>query len=118
MAILLDDVNMNDEECSVILEIFHSFLTHEVDVEDVLNNEILIDINTKLTNIINQKEDLSRTARLWLQYLEQVSLIKLFLRAERTGQWDLHLYCVRDILPYFHAAGHLHYAKAAQIYLQ
>ena len=40
---LLDDAKMNDEECSVIMEIFHS-LTHEVDVEDVLNNEILTDI--------------------------------------------------------------------------
>ena len=116
--ILLDDVNMNDEECSVILEIFHSFLTHEVVVEDVLNNEILTDINTKLINIINHKKEMSHTARLWLQYHEQVSLIKLFLRAECTGQWDLHLYCVREMLPHFHAAGHLHYAKAAQIYLQ
>ena len=92
--ILEDDLNMNDEEGSAILEIFHSLFAHKIDVEDVLNNEILKDINKRLINIINQKKDLSCTAQLWLQYHEQVSLIKLFMRAEHTGKWDLHLYRV------------------------
>lgn len=38
--------------------------------------------------------------------------------AERTGNWTLYLQCVRRMLPYFHAAGHLAYAKAARLYLQ
>ena len=51
--VLEDDLKMNDEERSAILEIFHSFLTHEIDAEDVLNYTILKDINEKLINIIN-----------------------------------------------------------------
>ena len=43
---------------------------------------------------------------------------KDFLYAERTGDWRLHLYCITKMIPYFHAAGHLAYAKSARLYLQ
>ncbi|KAK3918976.1 LOW QUALITY PROTEIN: E3 ubiquitin-protein ligase RNF31 [Frankliniella fusca] len=61
-------------------------------------------------------QERGRTARLWFQFIRQVELIRLFLRAERVGDWDLHLHAVREMLPYFHAAGHLN--KSAQLYLQ
>ena len=41
-----------------------------------------------------------------------------FIIAERTGNWELHLYCVRQMIPHSHAVGHLHYAKSASLYLQ
>ncbi|KAJ8870732.1 hypothetical protein PR048_027031 [Dryococelus australis] len=41
-----------------------------------------------------------------------------FIRAERSGDWELHLQCVRSMLPYLHAAGHIHYAKSAHLYVQ
>eukprot|EP00794_Sanderia_malayensis_P018452 gene18452-20301_t len=33
----------------------------------------------------------SRTAELWLQYIDYFDLLKQFIRAERTGNWVLHL---------------------------
>ena len=44
--------------------------------------------------------------------------MRIFVRAERNGDWKLHLYAVQQMLPYFHAAGHLNYVKYAYIYLQ
>ena len=41
-----------------------------------------------------------------------------FIRAERTGNWKLHLHCVQQMIPHFHAAGHLPYAKSARLYFQ
>ncbi|XP_048514031.1 uncharacterized protein LOC105693971 [Athalia rosae] len=41
-----------------------------------------------------------------------------FVEAERLGDWNLHVQCVKQMLPVFHAVGHLPYAKSAQIYLQ
>lgn len=41
-----------------------------------------------------------------------------FILAERTGTWKLHLDTITDMLPYFHAAGHIPYAKSAQIHVQ
>jgi hypothetical protein len=47
-----------------------------------------------------------------------VTLLKKFIQAERMGDWPLHLQCVRDMIPFFHAAGHLAYAKYSHLYLQ
>ena len=44
--------------------------------------------------------------------------MRISVRAERSGDWKLHLYAVQQMLPYFHAASHLNYAKYAHIYLQ
>lgn len=58
----------------------------------------------------------SRTAKLWMEYLQMVRLMLLFLRAERTGNWELHMYCVAAMIPVFHAGGHLAYAKCSRLY--
>ncbi len=60
----------------------------------------------------------TRTARLWLQYMDMIDILRMFLKAERTGNWELHLQAVHDMLPYFAASGHTLYAKSAFIYLQ
>ncbi|KAE8745966.1 hypothetical protein FOCC_FOCC007328, partial [Frankliniella occidentalis] len=63
----------------------------------------------------------NRTGGLWVQYFDQVEIIEImttFVRAERTGDWRLHLYCVGQTLPHLAAAGHLHYAKDVHLYLQ
>ena len=41
-----------------------------------------------------------------------------FIKAERTGDWTLHLQTVQEMLPYLAASGHNLYAKSARIYLQ
>ena len=60
----------------------------------------------------------SPTAKLWLQYIEYVETLKMFIRAERTGNWCLHLVAVGKMLNLFAATGHINYAKSARLYLQ
>ena len=60
----------------------------------------------------------SRTATLWLQYIGMVDILRKYIRAERTGNWELHLQAVSEMLPYLAACGHNHYTKSAWIYLQ
>ncbi len=50
--------------------------------------------------------------------MEMVNIPRQFLKAERTGNWQLHLKSVREMLPYFAASGPTLYAKSAYIYLQ
>ncbi|KAJ8885595.1 hypothetical protein PR048_011793 [Dryococelus australis] len=71
-------------------------------------------INSKLEELLVA----SRTGKLWAEYIEMVGIVLLYVRAERVGNWNLHLFCVQSMLPFFHAAGHLNYAKTAHIYLQ
>ncbi|KAJ8898411.1 hypothetical protein PR048_003771 [Dryococelus australis] len=46
------------------------------------------------------------------------STMHLFIRAEMSGDWELHLKCVCSMLPRLHAVGHIHYAKSANLYVQ
>lgn len=58
------------------------------------------------------------TAALWIQYFRMVVLVKQFIKAERSGNWQLHLTTIAKMLPFFHAAGHNNYAVSAHLYLQ
>lgn len=47
-----------------------------------------------------------------------LTIVRSFIKAERTGDWFGHLTQVERMIPYFHASGHFHYAKSAHLYLQ
>ena len=42
--------------------------------------------------------------------------MRLFIFAERTGDFELHLHCVEKIIPIFHSSNHFPYAKSARQY--
>ena len=60
----------------------------------------------------------SRTAKLWLKYIEYVEVLKLFIQAERTGNWNLHLIAVEQMLNLFAATAHINYSRSFRLYLQ
>ena len=62
--------------------------------------------------------DSSRTAKLWLQYLYYIDIVRLFIRTERVGDWDLYLISVKKMINLFAATGHINYAKCARLHLQ
>ncbi|KAG1706167.1 Carcinine transporter [Nymphon striatum] len=59
-----------------------------------------------------------RTGKLWINYIRQITILKLFIHAERSGDWYLHLYPISQMIPYLHAAGRTQYAKSARLYHQ
>lgn len=65
---------------------------------------------------LQEDETLSnKTEKLWIQYLKMVRVLLLFIRAERTADWELHLYCIANMIPVFHAGGHTVYAKSTRL---
>jgi len=48
-----------------------------------------------------------RTGKLWLQYMEMISILKQFIQAEKEGDWKGPLKTVSKMLSYFAAAGQL-----------
>jgi len=66
------------------------------------------------TKLFNQ----SRTAQLWLPYMDYVDVLKLFIFAERESNWELHLFAITKTLNLFASTGHIHYAKSARLYVQ
>ena len=54
----------------------------------------------------------SRTAKLWLQYMEMVELLQKFIKAERTGNWPMKLETTREMIEFLAAAGRNPYTKS------
>ena len=57
-------------------------------VEEVLSSKALWRIMDKLTEEKYSMEN-HRTAKLWLQYMEMIGILRMFIKAERTGDWAL-----------------------------
>ena len=75
-------------------------------------------VTERFSKMLTTIENRGPTAALWIQYFRMCTLLKNFIKAKRMGNWKLHLYSVKEMIPYFHAAGHLHYAKSAHLYYQ
>ena len=71
----------------------------------MLQCESLVCLDSLLHELNRTLSQQSRTARLWLLYMKYVDLVKLFLLAERMGNFLLHLQAVHDMLPLFAATG-------------
>lgn len=82
---------------------------------DVLEDTAIRDLRKTISNAMDEERRKSRTGALWINYMDQVSILKMFLYAERTGDWMLHFYCITKMIPYVQAAGHLAYAKSARL---
>jgi uncharacterized protein YdcH (DUF465 family) len=54
--------------------------------------------------------------KMWFSYLEMISILLLFTRADRDGLWDLHMSSFRMLLPYFQRYGHINYLKWGSVY--
>ena len=79
------------------------------------------DVLTRIDGILQEQRDLmndNRTALLWLQFLDMVDIPRMFIKAERTGNWRLHLQALSEMLPYVAAAGLNLYTKSVRLYLQ
>ena len=61
----------------------------------------------------------SRTAKPWVNIvIKSVFIMMLYIRAEREGDWLLHLEAKRQMMPYFYASGHVNYARYGLFYLR
>ena len=60
----------------------------------------------------------SRTAKVWLQYMNYVSMTNEFVHAERSGNWQGHLAAMGKMLNLFAATEHINYAKSGRLFLQ
>ena len=81
-------------------------------------SEAVAELAKELDNKKEQLKNSTRTARLWIQFLEYVDVMKLFIRAERLGGWEIHLTDTKRTLKLFAATGYSNNAKSVRIYLQ
>ena len=63
-------------------------------------------------------DSLGITAKYWLMYVDMVSILKRFIKAERAGKWIEHLTEIQHMLPYIVAAKHTNYMSCLPLYLK
>ena len=98
--------------------LFESLMKKDLSPADIKDNEIIERVASRLTDYKMSLKESGRTSKLWLNYLEMVHILKVGLMAERTGDFNMHLWAVKEMLPYFAACGHYFYAKSARFYFQ
>ena len=81
---------------------------------DSLQSEYLQHVFFAIEEYKNFISNCSRISKLWIQYLYHISLVKDFIYAERTADWNLHLVTVKRMLNLFAVAGRVDYAKSAR----
>jgi len=59
----------------------------------------------------------SKLFAFWDEYVSMVTSLLQFLKAERTGNWKLHLSSVAAMLPHFFAMNRQNYARYLPVYL-
>lgn len=115
-GIILDEVEMTPEEREETEKLLSDDERSVVMCAE--NIEAYQVLRVKFKGALEKMRANGPTSQLWVQYFCMTTLIKLFIQAERTGDWNLHLYTVHKMLPFFHSAGHFQYAKSAHLYLQ
>ena len=85
-------------------------------LDDALSSDSLTQVKVAATEWRTSLSE-HRTAKLWLMYMSLVSILRSFIRAGRTGNWQLYLQALQQMLPYLAASGHHNYTKSLVLYL-
>ena len=91
-------------------------------VEELLRGTMNDDNVTTMNELLSRLEkaaSVSKTSKLWVDcFIKPVFIMMLYVRAEREGDWPLHLAAVKKMLPYFFASAHVNYARYSLYYLR
>ena len=87
-------------------------------IQEMISSDDFITISNALEEVKKRMKVKSRTAQLWFQYLDYISIVKLFILSERTSNWEIHLRAISKMSNLFAATGHMNYAKCARLYVQ
>ena len=96
----------------------HTFPSGHSNLDEVLESGPLRSLSKAILAQTKALAENSRTAKLWLLYMEYIEVVKLFIRSERMGSWHDHLVAATQMLNLFAATGHYNYAKSTRLYLQ
>ena len=86
-------------------------------LDDMSKDEKLLTVSKLVDEFRDSLKD-CRTSKLWFQYMDMMEILRKFITAERTGDWNLHKKSLSEMLPFMAAAGHNLYVKSSHIYLQ
>ena len=108
---------LNKETVEVLGKLYESFEKEDFSLDEVCDHLLL---NSKSDIVGNLKfvQDISRTGKLWLQFMDLVPIIRMFISATWTRSSELHISSLEQMLPYLAGAGYDKYTFAIRKYLE
>jgi len=114
----LSTVKLSAIDHANLQKVYDQLVHHEItDLNELEACESLNVLRQVMKKAKVQASEESRTATLWIQYINYIDIVKAFIRAERTGDWEMHLTCVAKMLNLCCSTGHHNYAKSARLHL-
>ncbi|KAJ8875549.1 hypothetical protein PR048_023444 [Dryococelus australis] len=114
----MDVTEESQQKVSDLIELFYELFQTTMSMNDAIKSTAL---NEVIESLEKQKLELSkdiRTAKLWILYLKIFDVAKAFIWSEKTGNFEMHLNTVENMLPFFASSGHNNYVKYARVYIQ
>ena len=90
----LADINLSQFQ-----NVYNSLFDVSSETISIVNESVVTNLSQTLDKISANLSSQSRTGKLWINYLRHINILRLFIYAERTGNWDLHLYSVVEMIP-------------------
>lgn len=87
-------------------------------IDQLERSEEISKLESRFKEYKDELASKSRTAKFWLQYLHYIDVLKMFIFAERSGNWAMHLTAISKMIDLFSVTGHINYSKCAKLYLQ
>ena len=113
------------EENKLVIDGLESWYQQAIDEgftnEDLISlseTQAIKDMEKSIAVFATTHSEKSRTAKLWLSYIDYVNITKEFIVAERSCNWYLHVQAINKMQNLFAATGHRNYAKCSRIYIQ
>eukprot|EP00057_Strongylocentrotus_purpuratus_P019489 XP_011673963.1 PREDICTED: uncharacterized protein LOC105442958 [Strongylocentrotus purpuratus] len=85
------------------------------DFDYYIDSEAYQNLSTSYDNFIIENKN-NETFQFWCSYMEMVGDLLQFIRATRQGDWNLHLFCVRSMLPWYFSYDRVNYARYLSAY--
>ena len=101
------EANVGDDTLDIAVTVLEKVLNGCMWPRDATREDVFIEVSNQLET---HRKRLcgSRTAAWWLQYMHMIDIMRKSIKAERTGNFKMHLESVKDMLPFLAAAGHNH----------
>lgn len=113
---------MTGTQEQLLRDVQHAFHANDKSIAKQLIGELETDLTMTQNNVqMFSDEGVNQSANFayWLNFLKGSDLLLLLqiLRSEHEANFQLHLNCMCEVIPWFRAAGRANYAKYTPVYV-
>lgn len=84
------------QDVNKLTDLIHQLLSGMISIDTLEQSKLLLNILEKVT-LETRKLSSDKTSS-WVQYMNMVDVLRMILKAERLGDWDLHLRSPHEML--------------------